>query len=36
MARKQPKPLGDSAVRAERLGFRLDRETKKLRRTARA
>ena len=30
MARKQPKPLRDAAVRAERLGFRLDRETKTL------
>jgi uncharacterized protein (DUF1778 family) len=30
MARKQTKPLRDAAVRAERLGFRLDRETKTL------
>ncbi len=30
MARKQSKPLRDAAVRAERLGFRLDRETKHL------
>ncbi len=30
MARKQAKLLRDAAVRAERLGFRLDRETKDL------
>jgi uncharacterized protein (DUF1778 family) len=30
MARKQTKPLRDAAIRAERLGFRLDRETKNL------
>jgi uncharacterized protein (DUF1778 family) len=30
MARKQPKSLGDAALRAERLGFRLDRATKTL------
>ena len=30
MARKQAKLRRDAAVRAERLGFRLDRETKNL------
>jgi uncharacterized protein (DUF1778 family) len=30
MTRKQPKSLRDAAVRAERLGFRLDWETKNL------
>jgi len=30
MARKQTKTLRDASVRAERLGFRLDRETKNL------
>lgn len=30
MARKPSKVLGDASIRAERLGFRLDRETKTL------
>lgn len=30
MTRKQSKPIGDASGRAERLGFRLDRETKSL------